>query len=134
MAGDSRLVGEELKRLADRQIENFGDVLAFETNFERVAVVASTLAYFARHVDIGQELHFNSNGAVSRARFAAPARDVKREAARLVAANFCIGRVGEQFANLVEHAGVRSRVRAGCATDRRLIHVDDLVQLVDAGH
>ena len=39
---------------------------------------------------------------------------------------------GEQLADVVEHAGVRGRVRARRATDRRLVDVDDLVELLDA--
>ena len=85
--GDRRLVGEELERLLDRQVEHLGDVLALERDVERVAVVARALAHLARHVHVGEEVHLDLDRAVARARLAAAALHVEREAARLVAAH-----------------------------------------------
>ena len=80
--GDGGLVGEELEPLLDRQLEHLGDVLALERDVERVAVVARALAHLARHVDVGEEVHLDLDGAVARARLAAPALHVEREPAR----------------------------------------------------
>ena len=67
------------------------------------------------------------------ARLAAPALDVEAEPARHVAAH--LGLVGrrEQLADAVEHPGVGRRVGPRRAPDRRLVHVDDLVEVLDAG-
>src|SRR4030095_5845134 len=54
LPGDRGLVLEELERLLDREIEHLGDVLVLERDVERVAVVPSALAYFARHIDVGR--------------------------------------------------------------------------------
>ena len=79
VAGDGRLVGEELERLLARQVEHLGDVLALERDVEGVAVVAGALAHLARHVHVGQEVHLDLDGAVARARLAAAALDVEGE-------------------------------------------------------
>ena len=129
---DRRLVGEELERLLDRQVEHLGDVLALERDVERVAVVARALAHLARHVDVGEEVHLDLDRAVARARLAAAALHVEREAPGLVAADLRLLRGREQRADLVEHAGVGGRVRAGRAPDRRLVDVDDLVDVLGA--
>ena len=132
LAGDRRLVREELQRLLGRHVEHFGDVLALPRDVERVAVVARALADLARHVDVGQEVHLDLDGAVALARLAAPALDVEREPAGLVAADLRLLGGGEQRADLVEHARVGGRVRAGRAPDRRLVDVDDLVDVLGA--
>ena len=87
VAGDRRLVGEELERLLARQVEHLGDVLALERDVERVAVVAGALAHLARHVDVGQEVHLDLDRAVAGARLAAAALDVEAEPPGQVAAD-----------------------------------------------
>ena len=129
---DRRLVGEEVDRLGHRHVEHVGDVLALELDVERVAVVAGALAHLARHVHVGQEVHLDLDRAVAGARLAAPALDVEAEPTRHVAADLGLVGRGEQLADVVEHAGVGGRVRARRAPDRRLVHVDDLVEVLDA--
>jgi len=86
-------------------------------------------------------MHLDANGAVTRAGLAAATLHVEREPARQVAPDLRLLRGGEQRADLVEHPRVRGRVRPGRAPDRRLVDVDDLVEvlgafdgLVPAGH
>ena len=62
---------------------------------------------------------------------AAPALDVEGEAAGLVAAHLRLLGLGEQVADLVEHAGVGRRVGARCAPDRALVHLHELVQVLE---
>ena len=131
-AADLRDVLEELERLLDGHVEHVGDRLALEADVERLAVVALAVALLARHVDVGQEVHLDLDLAVAAADLAAPALDVEREAARLVAARPRLLRLGEQVADDVEQARVRRRVRARRAPDRRLVDLDDLVELVEA--
>ena len=133
VAVDGGLVGEEVHGLGDRHVEHVGDVLALELDVQGVAVVAGALAHLARHVHVGQEVHLDLDRAVAGAGLAAPALDVEREPPRQVAAHLGLVRRGEQLADRVEHAGVRRRVRPRRAPDRRLVHVDDLVEVLDAG-
>ena len=123
---------EELGRLVDAHLEHVGDRLALVLHLERLRVVALALADFARHVDVGQEVHLDLDDAVALARFAAAALDVEREAPRRVAAHLRFGRQREQLANQVERAGVGRRVRARRAADRRLVDHDHLVELTRA--
>ena len=132
VAGDGRLVGEELERLLAAQVEHVGDVLVLERDVERVAVVAGALAHLARHVDVGQEVHLDLDRAVARAGLAAAALDVEAEPPGQVAAHLGLVGLGEQLADVVEHARVGGRVGPGRAPDRRLVDVDDLVELLDA--
>ena len=118
VAGDGRLVGEELERLLARQVEHVGDVLALERDVERVAVVAGALAHLARHVHVGQEVHLDLDRAVAGAGLAPTAVDVEREPTRQVAADLGLVGLGEQLADVVEHAGVGGRVRPRRAADR----------------
>ena len=90
------------------------------------------MADVARHVDVGQEVHFDLDHAVALAGFAAAALDVEAEAARAVAALARFGHPGEQFADRREQAGVGGRVGARGAADRRLVDVDDLVEKFQA--
>ena len=126
---DLRDVLEELDGLLDRHVEHVGDRLALEADVERLAVVALAVALLARHVDVGQEVHLDLDLPVAAADLAAPALDVEREAPGLVAARPRLLRLGEQVADDVEEARVRRRVRARRAADRRLVDLDDLVEL-----
>ena len=68
-------------------------------HLERLAVVAASLADLARDVHVGQEVHLDLDGAVALAGLAAPALDVEREAAWLVAAHACVGRLRVELAD-----------------------------------
>ncbi len=130
---DLRDVLEELDRLLDRHVEHVRDRLALEAHLERLAVVALAVALLARHVDVRQEVHLDLDLAVAAAHLAAPALDVEAEPPRLVAARPRLLGAREQVADLVEHARVGGRVGARRAADRRLVDVDDLVDLVEPG-
>jgi hypothetical protein len=61
-----------------------------------------------------------------------PALDVEGEAARLVAARLGLGQAGEPLADRREGADIGGRVGARRAADRRLVDVDDLVEVLEA--
>ena len=126
---DLRDVLEEDDGLLDGHVEHVGDRLALEADVERLLVVALAVALLARHVDVGQEVHLDLDLPVAAADLAAPALDVEREAPRLVAARPRLLGLGEQVADDVEEARVGRRVRARRAPDRRLVDLDDLVEL-----
>ena len=123
---------EEFQRLLDRHVEHVGDGFAAEQHFQRFAVVALALADVAGDVDVGQKVHLDLDDAVALAGLAAAALDVEREAAGLVAARLGFRQAGEPFADRREGAGIGRRVRARRAADRRLVDVDDLVEMLDA--
>src|SRR4029450_13072394 len=84
----------------------------------------------AGDVDVGEEVHLDLQEAVALARLAAAALDVEGEAAGLVAARLAFGEAREPVADLGEGAGVGRGVGARGAADRRLVDVDDLVELL----
>ena len=124
--------GEELCGFFHGHFEHVGNGLALVVHFEGFAVVALAVAGFAGHVDVRQEVHFNLQGAVAGAVLAAAALDVEGESTRGVAAHFRFAGLCEQLADVVEHAGVGGGVRARGTTDGRLVHVNDLVQVLQA--
>ena len=130
---DGRHGGEEVGRLLDRHVEDLGDGLALVVDLQRLAVVASAVADLARDVDVGQEVHLDLDRAVTGARLAAAALDVEGEPALEVAAHLGLRGGGEELADVVEDSGVGRRVGPRGATDRRLVDVDHLVDVLEAG-
>ena len=118
--------------LVDGEVERVGDRQAAVADLERLAVVAPARAGLAGDEDVRQKVHLDAQHAVALARLAAAALDVEREAARLVAARARVGQAGVELAQVREDAGVRGRVRARRAADRRLIDADDLVDVLEA--
>jgi hypothetical protein len=113
-----------------RHVEHVGDGLAAELHLQRLAVVALALAGVAGDVDVGQEVHLDLQHAVALAGLAAAALDVEAEAAGRVAARAGIRQLAEPVADGREEAGVGRGVGARRAADRRLVDVDDLVEVL----
>ena len=124
---------EEVERLVDGHVQHVGDVLAVEEDLQRLAVVALALADLAGHGHVGQELHLDLDVAVAGAGLAAAALDVEGEATGRVAAHSRLRDGREELADGREGAGVGGRIRARRAADRRLVDVDDLVDVLQAG-
>src|SRR3954471_4677861 len=123
---------EELERLRDGHLEDLGDGAALVVDLERFAVVASALADLARDVDVRQELHLDLDDPVALAVLAAPALDVEREPTRRVAADARFGNGGKELPDGAEQPRVRRRVRSRRPANRRLVDLDDLVDVLDA--
>ena len=118
----------------DGHVQNVGDRLVLIADLQGLPVVAGTVADLAGHVDVGQEVHLDLEGAVSLAGLAAPTFDVEGEAPWPVSADLRLGHGREDFTNVVPYPGVGGGVGSGGAPDRRLVDVDDLVQVVYAPH
>src|SRR3546814_2166389 len=77
-------------------------------------------------------MHLDLDQAVAFAGLAAAALDVEAEAAGLIATRARFRHAGEQFADRREQLRVGCGVRTRRPADRRLVDVDDLVELVNA--
>ena len=121
---------EVVQRFLHIHFQHVVDVLALEADLQRFAVEAAALADGARDPDVGQEIHLQPIGAVAFARLAAAAGLVEAESPRLVAANLRFGHQGEQLADLVENLDVGGRIGPRRPADRRLVDVDDLVDVL----
>ena len=79
-------------------------------------------------------MHLDLLEALALTGLASPALDIEAEPARLVAADLRFPRLGEQLTDEVKHACVGGRVAARSSSDRRLVDLDDLVDLADSQH
>src|ERR1019366_10419431 len=93
---------------------------------------ALALADIAGDVDTRQKVHLDLDDAVALAGFAAAALDVERKPPGLVAARLGFGQAGEPFADRRERPGIGGGIGARGAADRRLVDVDDLVDMLEA--
>src|SRR4029453_18600810 len=86
-----------------------------------------SFALFARHIDVGEKVHFDGNDPVSLARFTPTAFYIERKAARLESTCLRIRHHCEQVADEGKQSGVGGRIGPWRATDRRLVDLDDFV-------
>ena len=115
---DLRNVLEKLNSHIYGHIENIGNRLALELDFKGFAVVAFASTSFARNINIGQEIHFDSTHACALAGFATSASNVEREAPRFVAPYLCFGQRCKKVANFGEESRVSHWVGTRCASNR----------------
>jgi len=90
------------------------------------------VAYLAGNIHVRQELHFDADDAGPLAGLAASPFHVEREPAGAIAAHPGFRQRGVQRADRAKHVRVRRRVGARRAPDRRLVDIDDLVNVLRA--
>ena len=100
-------------------------------DLQRLGVVAGALADLAEHLHVRHELQVGRDDALPAAVLAAAALDVEAEPRGRVAARLGLGRGGEELPDLVVDADVGGGVGARRAPDRRLVDVDDIVEVLD---
>jgi len=125
---------EELVRVGHAHLEHVGDALAMPLRMERLGRVAAALAGLALHPHVGQEVHLHAALAEALAGFAAATIHIEAEGARREPAGARLGHLCVELADVVEHAGVGGRRRAGRRADRLLINEDHLVDLIEPLH
>src|ERR671919_1324722 len=84
---------EEVRGLAHTHLEYLSDVFSLVADCQRLAVVALSLTNFARHIDVGEEMHLDLDRSFARAWFTAATANIEREPAGLVATATCVGRL-----------------------------------------
>ena len=84
--GDRWEIFDKFQRLIHREFKHLGDRLAAVADLECFPVVATSLALLTRDIHVREEVHLDRDDAVALTRFTAPALDVERKAAGLVAA------------------------------------------------
>ena len=120
---------EHLHRVLHRHVEHVGDRQALPFDLQRFAVVAFAVAFLARHIDVGQEVHLDFDQAIAATCFAASALDVEAEPARLISARGAFGQLREPVADVGERAGIGCGVRPWRAANGGLVDVDHLVAM-----
>ncbi len=128
--GDLGDICKMVEGLLHVHVEDIADALALEPDVESLAAEALALTDETWHPDIGQKIHLQAIGAVAVTGLAAPTRDVEAESARQIAAGLRLGQLGVKITDQVEQLDVGRRVGARGAADRRLIDVDDFVEVL----
>src|SRR6185312_9239112 len=64
LAGRGRYIGEQPRGLLDRGLEDLVNIATPIEDLEGLAVVAPPAAHVARHVDVGQEVHFDADQTI----------------------------------------------------------------------
>src|SRR5207245_1737995 len=117
-------VDEKRERFANRQLQNFVNILAVIADFQNAALDARAAALFADQLDVREKLHFHGNRAVSLAGFAAAAGNVEGKMTGSIAAALRIRRVGKNVADSVESLQIGGGIRTRRAADGRLVDND----------
>ena len=110
------------------------NVLAVIADFQHLWLVTRALAFLADQFDVGQELHFHRDRAVTLAGLATSAGDVEGKMSGGVTAFFALRQRREQLADGIERFDVGHRIGAGRAADRRLIDQHHLVDPLRSFH
>src|SRR5260370_34700324 len=117
-------IDEKRQRFADRELQNFVNILAMIADFQNAALEARAAALFADELYVREKLHLHGDGAVSLAGFAAAAGNVERKMTGGVTAAFGVRRIRKNVADGVEGLEIGGRIGARGAADRRLIDND----------
>ena len=119
---------EELECRLDIHLEHVGDRLVFEFDAECLAVEAMPFADRARNPNVSEKIHLEFRRAVSFARLATPAIHVETKSTGFVASTFRLRQLREQSTDVVEDLYIGTGIRSGCATNRRLVDGDQLIE------
>ncbi|MBA7669098.1 hypothetical protein ES703_77226 [subsurface metagenome] len=123
---------KEDKRLLHGHIQHLGDVLALKANLQCLTVITLPLTHLAGNGDIGQELHLDLDKPLPPTGFTAPALNVEREPPRSIAPHSGLRDSGKKLTDRSKGAGIGGGVAAGGASDRRLVDIDHLVNMLNA--
>ena len=77
-------------------------------------------------------MHFNLCDPITLARLTAATAHIETEATWLITARAGFLGACKELSDRGENARIGRRVLAGCATDRRLVNVDALVEVIEA--
>lgn len=129
---DGGFVFEKRDAFFDGHIQHVINRLAAQRDFERLGVKARAFARAAGHFDIRHEIKLRRDCAFALTLFAAPAFGVEAKPPGLVIAFNRKRRAREQVADVVVKADIRRGVRAAAAANRRLVNVDDFVNVFES--
>ena len=125
-----RHIFKEFQRLLHCHIQNVVDTLTLILDLQGLTVVSFPSTHLTWHIDIREKMHLDLQNSVTVAGFTSAAFHIKAESAFLVSPGLRICCSCEQVSDHVKDTGVGCRVRPRCTTDRRLINVNNLIQLL----
>ena len=122
---------KKFNTLIDCHIQHIANRFALKTDFKRFAVIAPAIAFVAMDIYIGEEIHFDHFHSGTFTLFATPPFYIKRESTRFVTPYFCFGQKCKKIPDIGENTCISDRVRAGRTSNRRLIDLHHLVNMLN---
>src|ERR1700736_2183955 len=104
--------------------------MSFVAHRQSFRIVAAATAHFAHDVYVGKKIHLDAPQAVTLASLAAATLHVKTKTSGLVSALARFRKHRKKIANGRENACISCGIRTGSSADRRLVDLDDLVDLL----
>ena len=132
LAGYRRHGGEELHGLGDGHLEDVVDALALVLDRQHVRIEPLAVAFLAGDGHRREEIHLDDLHPRTLAGLAAAALDIERELIGLETADLGVRSLGEEIADVGEHAGVGRGVGARGTAHRRLVYLHELVDVLQA--
>src|SRR5215467_1296633 len=126
------LRGKECHAFFNGHVQHVVDSLTAERDFERLAVESCPLAGAARHFDVRHEVKLRGDHSFALALLAASSLDIEAESAGLVSALDGKRSLSEQVADKIVESDIRRGIRPAVPPDRRLIDVDDFMDVLDS--
>ena len=106
--------------------------LSLILNVKGIAVVSSAAADVTLHVNVGKEVHLNALYTVTLTRLTSSAAHVKGKSARIVALCLGVFGLGKKIAYICEESRIGCGVRARCSSNRALVNVDNLIEILES--
>ena len=128
---DFRHAGKEVDSFLHAHLQHVVDVFPFIGDLQGLLVVALPAALLARDINVGEKVHGNAQNAISLTCFTASALYVKGEASPVIAAHAGFRGLCIQLADIVKNAGIGRRVRTRRSPDRRLVNINNLINVLD---
>ena len=90
------------------------------------------MAFLTGDKHVGQKVHLNRLIAVPFASLTTSAGDIKRETPRLITTHFRFRKLHKKVADIRKDTGISGRITARRTSDRRLVHIDDLIYIINS--
>ena len=130
LPADRRNITEEVQRLLHGHIQHIIDILSLIIDLQRLTVIALPAADLAGYIYVRKEMHLHLQDPVAGTGLAPSALHIKGKPALGIALRLCVRRRRKKITDQIEHAGIGRRIRPGRPSDRALVDIDHLIELL----
>ena len=123
---------EEFACFIDCHIKYIVDTLTLILDFQCLPVIPLSMTDLTWYIYICQEMHLNLDDTIATARLTSATCNIERESSLRVTHCLCIFCVREQITDQIKDPCISCRVRTWASADRRLVDIDNLIQLVQS--
>ena len=132
--GNAGHAGKEVHRFVHLHLQHVTNAFAAPGDSQCFGIETSTVAGLARHLDVGQETHFDGAQALPFAHGATAFAGVEAEATWAIATGFGFEGIGKQFAHRVPKTNVSGGARTRRFADGGLVDFEHAVDGLGAQH